>query len=780
MNRKYVLLTGMILLWLNQVIVGQHVIFNNSSVKTINAEHHGFSYVNFYNTCTDAICFNNVVNLKPRVIRFPSAGDADNYFMNFDTAGYGICFAKVAAYLADRYNAASNPLTTPPFTSYTVPAVFDPGQPVLNFNALVPSIFPNILSANSYTAELTDWFNNYRRQQAQIGTSYLTLFKQHIKQIEDSLQPGEKVNVIYVANIFSGTPDDLIKTLTQLTSPSITPVNVVGIELSNESWGKKNNDLFPDPNSGDQFYYYVRGLSGPGSYTGCIATKGDFIYKIKSNFPNIKIGFPTAPLSLNYYGCNLGSSSDTRFNAWNLNHAARNSQSITVTLTSNSTTVSLPMFDAYVAHNYFDEKYWGNDTSETIPACIDCLYNVGNPKKYKNFGAAVASNTASPSFNHGFAYYPMTEDDTLRESFNCQLQESFKFIDSGYVDKLIGLYTSSLSLSNSNNKKLWVTEWNLHPGTNDTTDIFSNTFNQAVLTLGWRMAMYRSNWKFPNANDILQYSTLFNVVLGEQNAALSARTGNSSLGDGPYDSGSSTVRRTAYWASILTRHISLDSLRWIDNQWGNFPNSQNLRLYSFINQTNSYLYLYFVNATDQDQYINVDSLSLSNHVFDTAGIYKEHFYVKNNYSSAGFTEFFYHNKYYRTGPNFTKLFPNDFLNTYSTSVVSGKHQLIKRKSLGVLKLKLHSTTGISSNNLSNDFFTIFPNPSSGILTVKLHESGVKSSVTISDMVGRTIKYFPADKQDKTIDVTDLKDGVYLVTVKTPNSTQCKKIVISKQ
>lgn len=755
----------------------QKITFNPSGIHPINAEHHGFSYVNLYNTCTDPVCFDNLTNLKPRLIRFPSAGDADNYFMNFDSLGYGISFNKVAAYLADRYNALSNPLTTPPFTSYTVPAAFDLAQPVLNFNASVPAIFTNSNVASTYTSELTTWFNNYRKQQTQIASSYLTLFKQHIKRIEDSLQTGEKVNVIYVANIFSGTPNDLVKTLTQLTSSSITAVNVVGIELSNESWGKANDDLFLDPNSGNQFYYYVVDSS---AYTGCIARKGNFIKAIRSNFPNIKIGFPTAPISFDYYGCNFGSGSDVRFSAWNSQNSARNTQSITVSLVSNSVTVTSPLFDAFVIHNYFDEKYWGNLAEGTgSSTCVDCLYNTNMPREYKNYLRAVAANTLSPNFIHPFAYYPMSEDDTLKESFKCQLKESFKFVDSGYVNKLVGTYSTNLAIANSNNKKIWMTEWNFHEGTDDTTNIFANTFNQAVLTVGWRMAMYRANWKFSGATDFFQYSALFNGVSVQQNGAISRRTGTTTVGDGTYDANSGTVRRMAYWASKLTRHISLDSLQWIDATAANFQNNENLRFYSFIDQQSKRLFLYYINAGDSAQTINIDSLKFNNFNIDTVGVYKESFWVKNNYSTCGYGQLYEQNKYYKTGPNWTKLFPNDPVNTYSTSIVSANKHILKRKSIGLLKFNIQSVIGLDEESKQSTSFSIYPNPSNISVLVKLNQEESGGTIYIRDLLGRTIKQLSINGRETKINISDMNEGVYLLQVNSKKTNGCKKFIVAK-
>lgn len=757
-------------------IQAQKITFN--TVRTVNAELHGFSYVNIYNTCTDPGCFDNVVNLKPRLIRFPSAGDADNYFMNFDSLGYGICFSKVASYLADRYNASSNPLTTPPFTPYVVPAAFDVNTPTLNINASVPAIFSNTAIASTYTTELTTWYNNYRKQQTQIASSYLTLFKQHVKRIEDSLQTGEKVKVIYVANIFSGTPDDLVKTLQQLTSNSITPVDVVGIELSNESWGKKNDDLFPDPNSGDQFYYYVRGMASPTTYTGCIVTKGDFISKIKSNFPDMKIGFPTAPLSYTYYACDMSSSSDVRFNAWNLAHVSRNNLAITVTLTSNSSTLSVPAFDAYVTHNYYDEKYWGNTTEGLANSCVDCLYNTNaSPKEYKNY--LRAHTTASTNFNHPYAYYPLNDDDTLKESFDCQLKETFKWIDSGYVNRMMATYASSLNLNSINNKKIWTTEWNFHEGTDDTTNIFANTFNQAVLTMGWRMAMFAANWKIPGYTDFLQYTTLFNGVAVQQYGAISKRSGTATVGDGNYDAPSGNVRRMSYWASKLTRHISLDSLNWIDNQWTNFPTSQNLRFYSFIDQSNSNVYLYYINASNVDQFINADSLKLTGKYFDTTGIYREYFSVKNNYSTGGYGTLYEQNKYYKTGPNFTKLFPNDPLNTYTVNSVNGKKQTLGRKSMGLIKYKIQSPNIIREHQKIGNNFVMFPNPANKTVIIQLKYPEEKTYVLVTDILGKTIQRVEMENDKQVIDVSGYANGVYLVRLVSEYKTMAQKLIIAK-
>ena len=752
-------------------IISQSINLNPSVTKQINAEHYGFSYVNFYNTCTDANCVDNVVNLKPRVIRFPSAGDADNYNLNFDTMGYGINFAAIANFLADRYNPMSNPLTTPPFTTYTAPAAFDASVvPVpLKYNAS-PAVFSSTAAAASYSNELITWYNNYRRQQTQITSSYLTNFKQHIKRIEDSLQPGEKVSVIYVANLFAGTPTTLLKTLKQLTSNSITPVNVVGIEMSNESWGKKNTDIFPD---GNAFYNYVMGSL---SYTGCINLRGNFIDSIRSHFPNIKIGLPTAPTTYTYYGCSMSSSSSSLFATWNAQLASKINSNITVTV--NNTPTIVPTFDAFVIHNYFDDKYWGNTQESTLGSgCNDCLLNAGLPKQYKNYLRACSNPT--PGFNHQYSFYPQPEDSILKSSFDCQLNETFKFIDSGFVNNIVNGYRIQLGINNTNQKKIWMTEWNILENNNDdTTYLFHNTFNQAVLTVGWKMAMYSSNWKFPSATDFFQYSTFFNGVSVQQNGGLSKRVGTTTTGDGAVDQPSGNVKRIPYWANMITRHISLDSLKWIEHAATNYSAFPNTRFYSFIDQTNKYVYLYYINANDTDMNLNLDSIKYFNSWVDT-NIYTESFSLKNNYSTAGYAQQYDQNKYYRSGSIWNNLINNEPNNTYARANKSGKNQLLKRKSIGFLKLKLNSTVGIKDLVSLNSNIKIFPNPSNGSITVSLINGELNGDIIVNDMLGNTVKSAKINGQYSKLNLDNLANGIYLINVSSKNVSTTYKVILLK-
>jgi len=780
--RKAYLIIMFVILVLSSI--GQSIQMNLSNMKVINAEHHGLSFVNFYNTCTDIVCTDNVKNLKPRVIRFPSAGDADNYIMNIDTSGYGINFAAVAALLADRYNSIQNPLTfTPLVTTYTCPLAFDAFSVPLKYNASVPSVFTTTAAASSYTSELQTWYCNYRRQKTQITQSYLTKFIQYVKEMEDNLQAGERVNIIYVANIFSGTPANLVKTLHQLTkvdSNGIKSLNVVGIELSNESWGKANNDIFPDPNSGNEFYNYVRGL-GPPFYNGCLTPKGDYVSAIRSNFPGIKIGYPTAPLAAathtNYYGCSMASSSAARFNIWNTQIATNLNTIINVTVASTPTTATSG--DAFVIHKYFDDKYWANGLEGTTGStCNNCLLNATGPMQYKNY--LRAHTTSSTNFNHPYSYYPNNEDDTLKLSFDCQLKETFKFIDSGFVDKIMDGYKTQLGISASNNKKIWMTEWNILENNNDdTTYLFHNTFNHAVLTMGWKMAMFRTNWEIPGANDFFQYSTFFNGVSQQQNGCLSKRTGTNSIGDGSaQDAGSGYVKRMAYWATSLTSHISLDSLNWIGNTINNTMANPNTRFYTFVNPGNKYIYVYYMNADNTDLNLNLDSIKLTGYNLDST-VYREYFSVKNNYSTAGYSQQFEHNKFYKVGNNWQTLLASEPAATYTQIAVSAKNYNLKRKSMGYIKIPIKTVgTGINETEKAIKSIIFFPNPTSGIITLSA-PSDVNAEVRVNDILGNTVMNSKISGQKLELNLKELANGMYLINVSSKSANATYKLILLK-
>jgi hypothetical protein len=81
-----------------------------------------------------------------------------------------------------------------------------------------------------------------------------------------------------------------------------------------------------------------------------------------------------------------------------------------------------------------------------------------------------------------------------------------------------------------------------------------------------------------------------------------------------------------------------------------------------------------------------------------------------------------------------------------------------------------TATGISNNNTSK--LTIYPNPTTDFLNIK----GSYASINIYDVFGKLVL---TSKSRKSIDVSNLSNGVYFVNINTENAITVKKITITK-
>ena len=82
------------------------------------------------------------------------------------------------------------------------------------------------------------------------------------------------------------------------------------------------------------------------------------------------------------------------------------------------------------------------------------------------------------------------------------------------------------------------------------------------------------------------------------------------------------------------------------------------------------------------------------------------------------------------------------------------------------------STGI--NNYRNSAFTVFPNPSNGMINLDIDEIEIQS-VNITDLTGKTV-FLNRETQQNRIDISELKSGIYFVTVKTINGRFTTKIL----
>ena len=78
--------------------------------------------------------------------------------------------------------------------------------------------------------------------------------------------------------------------------------------------------------------------------------------------------------------------------------------------------------------------------------------------------------------------------------------------------------------------------------------------------------------------------------------------------------------------------------------------------------------------------------------------------------------------------------------------------------------------------LQDESIAIYPNPSSGIITIQY--GNVKpSSITVLNMQGQVVRQINSDFE-VAIDLTDLVNGSYIVNIHLDSETVRKKIVLS--
>jgi hypothetical protein len=77
----------------------------------------------------------------------------------------------------------------------------------------------------------------------------------------------------------------------------------------------------------------------------------------------------------------------------------------------------------------------------------------------------------------------------------------------------------------------------------------------------------------------------------------------------------------------------------------------------------------------------------------------------------------------------------------------------------------------------NDFVKLYPNPSSGIIYVQGLDAKV-NRVAVYDISGKTVKT-KMDSSGNSLDLTDLREGIYFVKIETEKGIVNRKIVLRK-
>ncbi|MFN7675603.1 T9SS type A sorting domain-containing protein, partial [Flavobacterium sp.] len=99
-----------------------------------------------------------------------------------------------------------------------------------------------------------------------------------------------------------------------------------------------------------------------------------------------------------------------------------------------------------------------------------------------------------------------------------------------------------------------------------------------------------------------------------------------------------------------------------------------------------------------------------------------------------------------------------------------------------LNTYLNSTLSSTNNNFNESIVSAFPNPTNGIVTIKINNYSGEIDFTLVDLSGR--KVFEQNKinfyNEKSFDFSGIESGTYLLNIKTDNHNIVKKIIIENK
>ncbi|HTO35279.1 MAG TPA: T9SS type A sorting domain-containing protein [Flavobacterium sp.] len=87
-----------------------------------------------------------------------------------------------------------------------------------------------------------------------------------------------------------------------------------------------------------------------------------------------------------------------------------------------------------------------------------------------------------------------------------------------------------------------------------------------------------------------------------------------------------------------------------------------------------------------------------------------------------------------------------------------------------MAIRLVRNANLSTNHIDKSDIKIYPNPVQDILNIESQETVL--SVEVFDLLGKKILV----SKDKTIDVSKLKNGIYLLKINTENGVLTEKIM----
>jgi endonuclease I len=124
-------------------------------------------------------------------------------------------------------------------------------------------------------------------------------------------------------------------------------------------------------------------------------------------------------------------------------------------------------------------------------------------------------------------------------------------------------------------------------------------------------------------------------------------------------------------------------------------------------------------------------------------------------------------------------------NSYNAIVTAPQASILYFKIEATDNLGSKTTSSLQTVNLatgvghvSSEGFTIYPNPAVNELNISLPTNKV-AKIRIFDLTGKIVATFESVSSSEPIDISSLRNGIYMVRISTENTTITKKITISK-
>lgn len=118
----------------------------------------------------------------------------------------------------------------------------------------------------------------------------------------------------------------------------------------------------------------------------------------------------------------------------------------------------------------------------------------------------------------------------------------------------------------------------------------------------------------------------------------------------------------------------------------------------------------------------------------------------------------------------------DFVSTVPTTPANAIASDMTFDNLSVKATPTEALLGINSNQLTDNSFSVYPNPAINVINFSNTVNAVVKSIELADLNGRVIKSLKINAPEGQISVSDLGTGIYMMKITSDQGVAVKKIV----